>query len=131
MVINNKKLGKFGEELVTIFLREKNYKILVRNFHSRYGEIDIIAQKFETLAFVEVKIRRKDAYISGRECVDIKKQRKILRTAAIFMQKYEFEIQPRFDVAEVLAEKNSKNFKINYIENAFYVEMEDESSAFF
>ena len=50
--MNNKRIGTLGEELAGIMLQEKGYKILVKNFRCRYGEIDIIASKNGVLAFV-------------------------------------------------------------------------------
>lgn len=50
-------LGKLAEDFAVSLLQGKGYKIIDRNFHSRFGEIDIIAEENETLIFVEVKAR--------------------------------------------------------------------------
>ena len=47
--------GRLGEEYAARLLEREGYRILSRNFRTRYGEIDLIAQKGEILAFVEVK----------------------------------------------------------------------------
>ena len=49
--------GKAGEEHIARWLESQGYEILARNFHSRYGEIDIVAQRPPYIAFVEVKPR--------------------------------------------------------------------------
>lgn len=49
--------GKLGEKLAIWFLKTKGYKIIQTNFHTRRGEIDIIAKQNKTLVFVEVKTR--------------------------------------------------------------------------
>ena len=54
---DKKEIGNFGEDFTAKFLKKSGYKILERNYHSRYGEIDIIASKGAVLAFVEVKTR--------------------------------------------------------------------------
>lgn len=55
-------IGILGEDIAESFLRSKRYDILSRNFHSRYGELDIVAQDGSTLVFVEVKTRIGDSY---------------------------------------------------------------------
>ena len=52
---NTKKLGSNGEQRAADYLISKNYKILHRNWRTRRGEIDIIAQIDDTIVFVEVK----------------------------------------------------------------------------
>ena len=47
-----KNMGLWGENKAVEFLKAKNYTILVRNYHSRFGEIDIIAKKQNTIIFV-------------------------------------------------------------------------------
>ena len=51
-------MGLWGENKAVEFLKAKNYTILARNYHSRFGEIDIIARKQNTIIFVEVKTRK-------------------------------------------------------------------------
>jgi putative endonuclease len=47
--------GDIAEELACGFLLERGFFIVERNFYSRFGEIDIIASKDDTLHFIEVK----------------------------------------------------------------------------
>ena len=41
----NKNIGAWGEEQAALYLQKQGYNLLCRNFHSRYGEIDLIVQK--------------------------------------------------------------------------------------
>ena len=50
--------GKKGESLAACYLEKKGYTVVVRNYHSRYGEIDLICRKDGYLVFVEVKERK-------------------------------------------------------------------------
>ena len=50
-------IGVLGENLALDYLKKKNYHLVDRNFRSRYGEIDLICEKNNTLFFVEVKTR--------------------------------------------------------------------------
>lgn len=51
--------GKEAEEKASSYLKKEGYTILTRNFHSKFGEIDIIAQKENILHFCEVKFSQK------------------------------------------------------------------------
>lgn len=57
MIGRNQSLGFYGEQLAVNYLSEHSYSIVERNFRTRMGEIDVIAQKANTLHFVEVKTR--------------------------------------------------------------------------
>ena len=93
--------GKKGEGFACEYLRKLGYEIIDRNWHSRYGEIDIIARKDEYIVFVEVKARQYNAMISGAAAVNYRKQKKIVITSALYLLDVEEELQPRYDVIEV------------------------------
>lgn len=73
--------GKAGEDFAAEYFEKLGYKIAARNFHSRFGEIDVVAESTEFLVFAEVKTRKSDRYARACEAVDLKKQRKIALTA--------------------------------------------------
>ena len=115
-----KKLGNTGENIAVNFLENHGYKILEKNFRIRAAEIDIIAQKDNTIIFVEVKTRSNIRKGTPAEAVNLHKQKKIIEAASVFLQdeKY-FDSACRFDVIEIL--KTGNAFKVNHIENAFEV----------
>lgn len=78
--------GLAGEERATKFLKKNKYKILVRNFHSKYGEIDIIALKDEILHFIEVKATNGDYEASER--LNPKKYEKLVKTINYYILKH-------------------------------------------
>lgn len=114
-------LGPWGEEQAVKLLRKKHYTIVACNYHSRFGEIDIIAQNRKYLAFVEVKLRKNSAYGEAREFVDRRKQTRIRQTAMIWLETHETDLQPRFDVIEIYAPDgmDTKNPQLMHLENAF------------
>ncbi len=116
-------VGKAGEDFVAQYLKSKGYIIIKRNWRdSRYGEIDIVAENRECIAFVEVKTRVKNSLVSGLEAVDFGKQTRTKNASQTFMRRLRTNLPPRLDVAEVtvVAEKDGIfQFEINYIENAF------------
>ncbi len=84
---NNKKTGLSGEELAAEYLTKQGYFILHRNYTCPYGEVDIIAVKDDTAAFVEVKTRLTEAYGEAAEAVDLRKQRHIKNAASYFLSR--------------------------------------------
>ena len=115
-----KKFGNAGENLAATFLENHGYKILEKNFRIRAAEIDIIAEKDNTIIFFEVKTRSNIRKGTPAEAVNLRKQKKIIEAASVFLQgeKY-FNCACRFDVIEILSA--GKDFKVNHIENAFEV----------
>lgn len=120
--MNIGKTGETGERLVADFLRKKGCKVIKRNYQCRFGEIDIIAETAEYIIFTEVKTRAEGSIVSPAESVDRRKRQRIILAAENFLCRYETELQPRFDVAEVTVFKKSdgeNGYRLNYIKNAF------------
>ena len=113
--------GALGEVLAARFLRDKGYAIYSSNFRCRFGEVDIIAADKNYVVFVEVKTRREDARYLPREAVTLTKQRKLIQTAAMYLSRFPTELQPRFDVVEVItaADGSMKVVELNHIIGAY------------
>lgn len=60
--MDRKQRGSFGEELVAQRLRELGFYIVKCNVHTRYGELDVVAQRNSTLHIIEVKTRSTRAF---------------------------------------------------------------------
>ena len=107
--------------LAARFLREKGYRILSSNFRCRLGEIDIIAAKGGYIVFAEVKTRRQDALFAPREAVTAAKRRRLIQTAGLYLSRFPSELQPRFDVIEVVTESSAalRVVEINHIQGAY------------
>jgi len=111
------ELGKKGEELVAAYLRKEGFIILATNYATRRGEVDIIAQRGEVLAFVEVKTRKK-TYFPINQVVTATKQQRIALAALDYAQRKGIQNKVlRFDVATV--EYTQTTQSLNYIPNAF------------
>ncbi len=93
--------GRASENLARAFLRGLGFEILQANFHSRYGEIDIIARDGDTVCFVEVRSRSRGSLVSAAESVDGRKQGKLARTAGVWLEQNQMDCPCRFDVVEV------------------------------
>lgn len=118
---NTLLLGGKGEDITAVFLRRKGFIIFKRNYHGRFGEIDIIAEKGDLLLFVEVKTRFADSLVSPGQAVDLIKQNRIKQTAKNFISKTYIDYRCRYDVAEVTVRDVDGEYKysLNYIKNAF------------
>lgn len=116
---NTRQLGKYGEDLAAFHLYQKGFRIIRRNFHAGvYGEIDIIAQKDNTLCFVEVKTQRSNVYGPPENWVDEHKMEQLGLIADAYLSQHpELELDCRFDVIGITI--NSKGHRINHIEEAF------------
>ncbi len=117
-------LGRRAEQMVADYLSSRGFFIVARNFHSRYGEIDIIAEDDTYILFVEVKARRAGSMVLPQEAVDAAKRRKICLTAQWYLQKSRSRLQPRFDVAAVTVEQRGGRpaYRLHYVANAFQPE---------
>ncbi|WP_022851555.1 YraN family protein [Limisalsivibrio acetivorans] len=105
--------GQKGEAKAVKYLKKKGYTICERNFRSRFGEIDIIAEKDGVTAFVEVKTRTDNSYGTGLDAITHEKMRRLRKTAELYIVKQEQEIPCRFDVISIDKDE------ITHIENAF------------
>ena len=111
--------GRRGEDLAAAFLLAQEYRIVTRNWRLKSGEIDIVALDGDTLVFCEVKSRSNNCYGSGAEAVDCRKQRKIIQTASLYLQRYRLShVCCRFDVIEVM-HADWQQPQIIHIKNAF------------
>jgi putative endonuclease len=94
--------GRLGEKAACVFLRKSGYKVLVRNYPSRWGEIDIVCRHQNTLVFVEVKTRGENSWGTPAAAVTRSKQRRLILTAHAYLKELEDkDIRCRFDVVEV------------------------------
>lgn len=121
LFLKTKTIGNFGENEAEKFLRKNGYKILERNYTTKLGEIDIIAQKDNYICFVEVKTRSNENYGTPRDAVNYHKQKKIISVANYYMLTKNKDMFLRFDVIEVVVNKDKTRVeKIEHIEDAFW-----------
>ncbi len=78
------ELGRVAEDRATGYLVDKGFRIIERNFHSRFGEIDIVASKDGVLHFIEVK---SSSHYDPIEAITPNKMEKILKTIDYFLLK--------------------------------------------
>ena len=112
------ELGKLGEELAVEFLRKEGYRILEPNWMFQKAEIDILAQKENILAVVEVKTRSSLDFGLPQDFVKPKKIQLLVKAVDAFVSERDLDIQVRFDIIAV--HKEDKSFVIEHLIDAFY-----------
>ncbi len=77
--------GEQAETLAVAFLRAQGLMIVERNYHCRFGEIDIIARDGKTMVFVEVRRRSGNAFGGAAASITSAKREKLLKTARHYL----------------------------------------------
>jgi putative endonuclease len=103
-------LGKLGEELAVDFLQQNGYDILETNWTFQKAEIDIIAQKENTLAIVEVKTRSSLEFGLPQDFVKPKKIQLLVKAVNEYLISNDLDLEVRFDIISVYKEDNELKF---------------------
>lgn len=111
--------GKLGEGIAAKFLSKKGYKILEQNFHTRYGEIDLICTHKNEIIFVEVKLKIGERFGTPEEMVGKRKLMQVQKTAEAYLQKnYRLrELNPRIDVVAIVLNEDNSVDRIDHYES--------------
>ena len=119
--MRTKTLGDIGERIAENYLKQKDYKILDKNFrYSKLGEIDIVAQKGAGVVFIEVKTRKKK-HVSDfmpEDSITRDKQKKLIKLSQIYLSKHKlFDRSWQIDVLAVEIYRDNTS-DIRHLENA-------------
>jgi len=117
--MKRRETGALGERIAADHLIGRGYAIRERNFRTREGEIDIIAEKDDTLVFVEVRTRRSRACGIPEESITQRKKARLVALAEAYMEDRDDLPQSwRIDVVALELERNGKISRIELFENA-------------
>ena len=108
------QLGREAESRAADFLRARGLKIIERNWHCRFGEIDLVAREGQTLVFAEVRSRASRTHGGAIESISTAKRRRLTATASFYLARYREDLPCRFDALLIEAEG-----RIEWIRNAF------------
>lgn len=112
------ELGRAGEAVAAKYYQRQGWLLLDHNYRTRFGEIDLILYKENTLVFAEVKTRSNDRFAAPAEAVGAAKQQRIIKAAGQYLQHSPFgDSLVRFDVVEVLPAAGG--WQIHCIQHAF------------
>ena len=112
------ELGRLGEAAAVDFLLKNGYQILETNWVFQKAEIDIIAQKENVLAVVEVKTRSSVTFGLPQEAVKKNKIQLLVKAIDAYVVNRNLEVDVRFDIIAI--HKNKNIFDIEHLEDAFY-----------
>lgn len=117
--MNRKETGAIAENIAADYLQKRGYKIHERNYRTREGEIDIIAEKDGTLVFFEVRAKTGRTFGSAEESITERKKKRLVALAEAYLS--DTGEQPescRIDIIAIKLGAGGELIRINVIENA-------------
>ena len=115
MKLSKNNAGLEAEKIAATFLVNHGLKLVARNYHCRYGEIDLVMKDAKTLVFIEVRLRSNSQFGSAGASITAQKQQKLILTAQHYLQNHG-DCHCRFDA--ILMDKADSNH-IEWVRNAF------------
>jgi len=113
---DKQRTGSLGEKLAADFLARRGYRILVRNYRTPFGEIDLVAGKGTETVFIEVRTRKSDFFGEPVESLTQTKLKHWRKAAVVYLQEEGISDRPyRFDFVGV--DLSGPKPKISLIEN--------------
>ncbi|MEN8858075.1 MAG: YraN family protein [Flavobacteriaceae bacterium] len=112
------ELGKKGEQLAVNYLIDNGYKIVAKNWRFQKSEIDIIAQKENTLASIEVKTRSTNEFGNPQDFVNAKKIKLLVMAMNEYVIQNNLDVDVRFDIIAIT--KKTEGLEIEHLEDAFF-----------
>ncbi|WP_166268511.1 YraN family protein [Marinobacter caseinilyticus] len=113
-----KTSGQQAEEAAARYLERRGVRITDRNVFSRGGELDLIGMDDGVLVFFEVRYRGNGSYSTSAESISYRKQQRLLKAAALYLQRHGLWNAPtRIDVI-AMAPGFVKQYRIQWIKNA-------------
>lgn len=123
-ITKNKALGDLGEEAVAQHLKKKGYRIIARNWHCRFGELDLVVaktsgifkQKLEELIFIEVKSGFAGGQIGPEQNIRHHKKQRMQRAINVFVSQNQDKIPPEISLQTMaFVVKFNKQYKLEEI----------------
>jgi len=111
------ELGKEGEKMAINYLLKNEYRIVAKNYRFLKAEVDIIAQKENTLIAVEVKTRSTDYFGDPQDFINQKKIKLLVSAMDNYVVERDLDVEVRFDIIAIIKQKNV--FQIEHLKDAF------------
>ena len=114
------QLGIDGERIAERWLVHRGWRVIQRRFRSGHRDIDLVAEREGTIAFIEVKTRSGAEFGGPVEAVNWKKRRELSRSAHTWIDRHGRPGESyRFDVVGVLV--TGDRVRVRHVENAFFL----------
>ena len=112
------ELGKQGEHEALLYLMKKGYTLHDKNWRSGHLEIDIVAEWWGEMVFVEVKTRRDEHFAPAADAVTLHKKRNLIAAGRAYLAEHGLMDCPyRYDVITVVG--TERPFRLTHLENAY------------
>lgn len=115
---HNIQVGRWGEQLAADYLLAQGYLILDRNFHTPYGELDLIATRDGQTIFIEVKTRTgTDMGYPEEALTPTKKSHLLLAIAEVMADRIDLPLDWRLDLIAIVGKPGNPEFQLEHFEN--------------
>ena len=111
----NKNIGALGEKIALNHLLSKNYELIVTNYSTRFGEIDLIMKDKDILVFVEVKTKKGLDFGLPEDMFTRGKYTKVKRMATTYLKGV--DVPCRIDMVAVILGEDNQPLSIKHYEN--------------
>jgi putative endonuclease len=115
--MKHNETGKLGENLARKYLEDKGYKIIEKDFKTKFAEVDLAAIKNEELIIFEVRTKRGEEFGSPEETLNKKKLQKVYLGARILASTRKWQGPMRIDAVCLVLKPNDDILRINHYEN--------------
>lgn len=115
-MLSKQDQGAAGENLALRFLEGRGLTLVQRNFRCKGGELDLIMRDDQALVFIEVRAHHDEGFGTPAETITRTKQRRLIRAASFYLQKFRLDVACRFDVVAVTLGETPQ---IDWIQDAF------------
>lgn len=115
---DHNELGREGEDEALLYLTQKGYTLLARNWRAGHLEIDIVAEWYGEIVFVEVKTRRDEHFAPAAEAVTLHKKRNIIAAGRTYLAQNNLLGAPySYDIITVVGRQ--RPFSITHLRHAY------------
>lgn len=111
----NREIGRIGEAIAEKYLVGKGFELILRNFYTRFGEIDLIMHDKNILVFVEVKAKKGLDFGTPEEMFTRSKYRKVKNMATLYLKGR--EVKSRIDMVAVVLDESNEPISVKHYEN--------------
>ena len=120
---SNTEKGRTGEKLAAEFLAKQGVEIIERNYHTKFGEIDLIGFDKSTIIFIEVKLRNNDNFGTPVEAVTQTKLKRIYKSALLYISENESNYDYRFDVIAISKDNINRCYHLEWFKNQNLIDL--------
>ena len=118
MKFENRKVGKIGEDAAEKFLVNKGWELIMRNYSTKFGEIDMICRDNKQTVFVEVKAKKTLIFGTPEEMFTRGKYNKVKRMATVYLKGK--DVYCRIDMVAVELNEDNSVKDLRHYENVVY-----------